>query len=77
MQHLQKKVDVRNPTGALIVALQMNLVRLRTRVGNYTSEYTINSLTKWFRNVLDGKAWSVGLNEKKMRNAKLFLRNME
>lgn len=74
MHHLQKKLGVKSAAGALIIALQMNLLRLRARFGDYTTEFTIDSLIEWFKNVLDGKAWSAGLNEKKIRNAKLFFK---
>ena len=74
MQHLQKKLDVRNANEALIVSLQMNLIRLRTRFGDYTGEFTIDSLIEVFRNLLDGKAWSKGIDEKKKRTAKVFFK---
>jgi len=74
MYHLQNKLDVRNATGALIIALQMNLIRLRARLGDYTTDFTIDSLIEVFRNFRDGKAWSAGMNEKKLRNAQVFFK---
>ena len=74
MHHLQKKLDVRSASGALIVALQMNLIRLRTRLGDYTTEFTIESLIEVFRNLLDGKTWAQGIDERKLRNMKIFLK---
>ncbi len=74
MHNLQKKLDVRSVSGALTVALQMNLIRLRTRFGDYTTEFTIESLVEVFRNLLDGKVRAQGIDEKKLRNAKLFFK---
>ena len=74
MHHLQKKFDVRSVSGALTVALQMNLIRLRTRFGDYTTEFTIESLVEVFRNLRDGKVWAQGIDEKKLRNAKIFFK---
>lgn len=74
MHRLQEKLDVRSASGALTVALQMNLIRLRTRLGDFTTEFTIDSLVEVFRNLRDGKTWAQGIDEKKIRNAKLFFK---
>ena len=52
----------------------MNLIRLRARLGDVISEFTIESLIRVFRNLLDGKAWAQGIDEKKKRNAKVFFK---
>ncbi len=74
MHHLQKKLDVRNATGALIIALQMNLIRLRARFGDVTTEFTVESLIEVFRDMLDGKPWARRIDERKLRNMKIFLK---
>lgn len=74
MHHLQKKLGVKSAAGALIIALQMNLIRLRARYGGYVTEFTIDSLIELFRNLRDGKAWAQGINERKLRNMEIFLK---
>jgi len=74
MHHLYKKLKVRNSGEALLVALQMNLVRLKTRLGGVTTEITVETVIRVFRNLLDGKTWGKGIDEKKKRNAKVFFK---
>ena len=74
MHHLQKKLGVKSAAGALIVALQMNLIRLRGRIAEYTTEFTIDSLITWFKDMVDGKIRVAGIDERKLRNMKVFFK---
>ena len=74
VHHLQKKLGVKGAAGALIIALRMNLLRLRARFGDYTTEFTIDSLIEWFRDMVDGKIRVAGIDERKLRNMKIFFK---
>ncbi|MFC1958391.1 response regulator transcription factor [Chloroflexota bacterium] len=77
---LAKKLNVSNSVQALVIALQMNLIKLQAKLDyrdtpnpiEVTSEAMINS----FRDIISGQTWSSGVNEKTKRKLKVMLKEI-
>ena len=77
LQHLFKKLDVKNNTQAYIIALHLNLIRMRGKtpykdipVLDITAENLIDGIRKF----ISGESWGSNLSEKDIRFMKVFLK---
>jgi len=71
LQHLFKKLDVKNSTQAYIIALQMNLIKMRSTMPGYKdapiAEITTETVIDIARKLISGESWVDGVTEKKKR----------
>lgn len=78
LQHLFKKLEVRNSTQAYIIALHMNLIKMRATMPRYKDAPVIEITAKnWIedaRKHISGENWSSKLSEKDIRFLKVFLK---
>lgn len=77
LQHLFKKLDVKNNTQAYIIALYLNLIKMRQKtpykevpVVDITAEKVIDSMRKF----ISGEYRATDLSEKDIRFMKVFLK---
>ena len=78
LQHLFKKLNVKNGTQAYIIALHLNMIRMRGKmlpnsnlpVYDLTAEVMVRDL----RNIISGKSGHEGVGEKEKQRLKLFLK---
>jgi DNA-binding CsgD family transcriptional regulator len=76
MHHFTKKLNVNNNTQALVIALHMNLIRVRAKYGKgippieLTGEGYIDS----FRQLVSGESNPKNLSEKEIRKIKVWLK---
>lgn len=73
MHHFTKKLGVKNAGQAVIVALQMKLIKMRGIYGDASVEITGEDIVKRFRDIINGQAWIRGVSEKDKRRLKVFL----
>ena len=78
LQHLFKKLHVMNSTQAYIIALQMNLIKMRSTAVGYkdapVTEMTADSVIDIARKLISGESWVAGITDKKKQLLKLFLK---
>lgn len=74
LQHLFKKLDVKNSTQAYIIALHLNMIKMRAKNKDITTELTGEGFIKYFRDIISGNAWYKGLTENDKKKTKLFLK---
>jgi DNA-binding CsgD family transcriptional regulator len=78
LHHLHQKLEVKNSTQALIIALKLNLIKVRGKLGDYKDippvDITAEGLIKSLRNLISGKSWSAGFSEKDKRTMRVFLK---
>lgn len=73
MHKFNKKLGVKNSIQAMIIALHKNLIKWRAIYGDVSEEITAQGFTKDFRNLIDGKTWIRGFNEKDKRKLMVWL----
>jgi DNA-binding CsgD family transcriptional regulator len=80
MHHFNKKLNVKNNTQALIIAVHLNLIKVRAKtpykdlpVIEINDEDFINN----FRKLIAGETWSREVKEKQIRYLKVFLEEHE
>ena len=78
LQHLFKKLNVRNSTQAYIIALQMNLIKMRSTAIGYkdapVTEITAETVIDIARKLISGESWVDGVTEKKRNLLKVWLK---
>ncbi len=78
LQHLLKKLDVKNSTQAYIIALNLNLIKMRAAMLGLehvsTTEITGPQFIDYFRKVISGKIKLEGFGERDKRQAKVWLK---
>jgi len=78
LQHLFKKLSVKNNTQAYIIALQMKLIKTRAAMLGYENypalELTADSYIDGFRKLLNSENPVAGVSEKDKRKIKVFLK---
>ena len=78
LQHLFKKLDVKNSTQAYIIALNLNLIKMRGAVVGREdvslTEITGRQFIEHFRKVVSGEVMVKGLGEKDKRYLKVWLK---
>ena len=78
LQHLLKKLEVKNSTQAYIIALQMNLIKMRTTMPGYKdapiTEITAENVIDIARKLISGELWVGGVTEEKRRLLKVWLK---
>ena len=78
LQHLFKKLDVKNSTQAYIIALNLNLIKMRGailgRADVSTTEITGPEFIDYFRKVISGEIKLEGFSEKDKRRVKVWLK---
>ena len=78
LQHLLKKLDVKNSTQAYIIALNLNLIKMRAamlgREDVSRTEITGPQFIDYFRKVISGKIGLKGFGERDKREAKVWLK---
>ena len=77
LQHLFKKLDVKNCTQAYITALNLNLIKMRGAILGgadvSTTEITAPEFINYFRKVISGEIKLQGFTEKDKRRVKVWL----
>lgn len=78
LQHLFKKLEVKNSTQAYIIALQMNLIKMRSTAIGYkdapVTEITAEGVIDIARKLISGESWVEGITEKKKQLLKVWLK---
>jgi DNA-binding CsgD family transcriptional regulator len=77
LQHLFKKLDVKNSTQAYIIALNLNLIRMRAAISGFPKtavELTGQSVVEEYRKVISGRTEVEGFSDKDKRWLKVFLK---
>jgi DNA-binding CsgD family transcriptional regulator len=77
MHNFTKKISVKNNMQAVVVALSLNLISVKAKdmsLGGYINEFTIDNLVEYYRDHVSGKSWSAGIDDKKLRDLKVFLK---
>ena len=78
LQHLFKKLDVKNSTQAYIIALNLNLIKMRGailgRADVSTTEVTGPEFIDYFRKVISGEIKLEGFGEKDKRRVKVWMK---
>ena len=78
LQHLFKRLDVKNSTQAYIIALHLNLIRMRSTIvrgqDGSPMEVTAKDYIEFFRKVVSGEVKVEGQNKKKDRWLKVWLK---
>ena len=77
LQHLFKKLNVKNSTQAYVVALKLNLIKMRGKTP-YTDvpvlDITGEGLIDTFRKMISGEIKKAGFNEKEKQWLKVWLK---
>lgn len=78
LQHLFKKIDVKNNTQAYIIALHLNLIKMRAAMPRYKDapivEFTAEEFIDEFRKTISGENKVEGYDEKKKQWLKVWLK---
>lgn len=78
LQHLFKKLEVKNGTQAYIIALHLNVIRMRGAISGYEkaslTEITGQDFIDFFRDIISGKRKVEGSNAKKNQQVKVWLK---
>lgn len=80
LQHLLRKLNVRNNTQAYVIALHLNLIKVRAGIvggkGRYgPREVTGQDAIDYLRKVISGEHWGTELSDEKTRHwLKIFLK---
>lgn len=78
LQHLFKKLNVRNSTQAYIIALHLNMIRMRGAIPGYEkaslTEMTAKNFIDFARDVISGKREVEGSNAKRNQWVKVWLK---
>ena len=78
LQHLFKKLDVKNSTQAYIIALNLNLIKMKGAIAGRedvsTTEITGQDFIEHFRKAISGEIKVKGLGEKDKRYLKVWLK---
>jgi len=78
LQHLFKKLDVKNNTQAYIIALHMNLIKMRVAMPGYkdapVTELTGEGYIESFRKLISGEENPHGISEKEKQKIKVWLK---
>ena len=69
-----KKLEVKNKTQALIMALHLKLIKVRAKVQGITGEVKAEDLIEGMKELISGEAWMRGINEKEKRLLRVFLK---
>lgn len=75
MHNFTKKLRVKNSAQALIVAIHMNLVKMRSRFAGVVNEFSKEDMIEQFRKVLSGEVRSSNINEKDKKDIKVWLKS--
>ena len=74
LHNFKKGLVVKNNTQALIVALHLNLIKVRAKVQDITGEVKAEDMIKGMKELISGEAWMRGVNEKEKRLLRVFLK---
>ncbi|MBE0431360.1 MAG: helix-turn-helix transcriptional regulator, partial [Dehalococcoidia bacterium] len=78
LQHLFKKLGVKNSTQAYIIALHHKMIRMRGMIPGCEkasmTELTAEDMIGFFRDVISGKVKVEGTNEKRNRRVEVWLK---
>jgi len=78
LQHMYKKLNVKNNTQAYIIALNLNLIKMRGAITGHEdaslTEIKAEDFVEYFRKVIDGEIEVEGFDEKYKRRVKVWMK---
>lgn len=71
---LHKKLDVKNNTQAYIIALHLNMIKMRSKLQDFVTDLTAEGMIDSMRKYISGVNTSTDMTEKDIRFMKVFLK---